>query len=75
MSYIIGKPCVRKCDKACVAVCPVDCIHGPIKVDGAGAEVADMTKEELVEKRLYIDPDECIDGGARMQEGTVDARE
>ena len=30
MSYIIGKPCEATCDTACVAVCPVDCIHGPI---------------------------------------------
>ena len=56
MSYIIGHPCVSTCDTACVAVCPVDCIHGPIKVDGAGAEVADITKEELVNKMLYINP-------------------
>ncbi len=73
MSYIIGKPCVSTCDTACVAVCPVDCIHGPIKVDGAGAEVADMTKEELVDKMLYINPDECIDCGACLPECPVDA--
>ena len=40
MSYIIGSPCVSTCDTACVAVCPVDCIHGPIDITGAGAEVA-----------------------------------
>ena len=73
MSYIIGKPCVSTCDTACVAVCPVDCIHGPIKVDGAGAEVADMTKEELVDKMLYINPDDCIDCGACVPECPVDA--
>ena len=73
MSYIIGKPCVSTCDTACVAVCPVDCIHGPIKVDGAGAKVADMTKEELVDKMLYINPDECIDCGACLPECPVDA--
>ena len=28
MSYIIGRPCESTCDTACVAVCPVDCIHG-----------------------------------------------
>ena len=43
MSYIIGKPCEATCDTACVAVCPVDCIHGPINPEGAGAEVAGMT--------------------------------
>ena len=39
MSFIIGKKCVSTCDTACVDVCPVDCIHGPIDIDGGGAEV------------------------------------
>ena len=73
MSYIIGKPCVSTCDTACVAVYPVDCIHGPIKIDGAGAEVANMSKEELVDKMLYINPEECIDCGACLPECPVDA--
>ena len=28
MTYIIAEPCVDVKDKACVEVCPVDCIHG-----------------------------------------------
>jgi len=28
MAYIICQPCVGTKDKACVEVCPVDCIHG-----------------------------------------------
>lgn len=28
MSYIIAEPCVDVKDASCVAVCPVDCIHG-----------------------------------------------
>ena len=35
-------------DKSCVDVCPVDCIH----------------YEEGTDRKLYIDPDECIDCGA-----------
>ena len=71
MSYIIGKPCEATCDTACVAVCPVDCIHGPIDVTGAGAEVAGM---EIGEKdMLYINPDECIDCGACLPECPVEA--
>jgi|TARA_B110000971_G_C19581253_1_gene307459 ferredoxin len=73
MSYIIGQPCVSTCDTACVAVCPVDCIHGPIDIEGAGAEVANMSKEELVGKMLFINPDECIDCGACLPECPVDA--
>ncbi len=48
MTYVIAEPCVDVMDQACVAVCPVDCIHF----------------EEGVDRTLYIDPDECIDCGA-----------
>ena len=26
--YVIAQPCINVKDKACVDVCPVDCIHG-----------------------------------------------
>lgn len=58
MTYIIAEPCVDVKDKACVEVCPVDCIH---PVDGEGVNM------------LYIDPDECIDCGACEPECPVDA--
>ena len=48
MTYIIADPCIDVMDTACVEVCPVDCIH----------------YEEGVDRKLYIDPDECIDCGA-----------
>lgn len=73
MSYIIGSPCVGTCDTACVTVCPVDCIHGPIDITGAGREVAGMSKEELKDKMLYINPEECIDCGACVPECPVEA--
>lgn len=28
MSYVIVEPCIGVKDKACVDVCPMDCIHG-----------------------------------------------
>ena len=28
MPHVIAEPCVNVKDKACVDVCPVDCIHG-----------------------------------------------
>jgi NAD-dependent dihydropyrimidine dehydrogenase PreA subunit len=28
MAYVIAEPCIGVKDKACVNVCPVDCIHG-----------------------------------------------
>ena len=48
MTYVIAEPCVDVMDQACVAVCPVDCIHF----------------EQGVDRTLYIDPNECIDCGA-----------
>lgn len=48
MTYIITDPCIDTLDQSCVEVCPVDCIH----------------YEEGSDRKLYIDPDECIDCGA-----------
>ena len=48
MTYVITDPCLETLDQSCVEVCPVDCIHF----------------EEGVDRKLYIDPDECIDCGA-----------
>ena len=48
MTYVIAEPCVDLLDISCVEVCPVDCIH----------------YEEGTDRKLYIDPDECIDCGA-----------
>ena len=48
MTYTICEPCIDVLDKACVEVCPVDCIH----------------YEEGKDRILYIDPAECIDCGA-----------
>ena len=62
MSFIIGIKCVSECDTGCVDVCPVDCIHGPIDIDGAGAEVEGLRAEGKLEGlQLYINPDECIE--------------
>ena len=58
MTYIIAQPCIDVKDKACVDVCPVDCIH---PVDGEDVE------------QLFIDPDEFIDCGACEPECPVEA--
>jgi len=73
MSYIIGKKCVSCIDGACLKVCPVDCINGPISSTDMGKELASMTEEEKVGKQLYINPDQCIDCGACLIECPVDA--
>ena len=48
MPYVITEPCIDVRDQACVAVCPVACIHF----------------ESGKDRKLYIDPNECIDCGA-----------
>ena len=55
MSYIIGTKCISTCDTACVKVCPVDCINGPIVTDGMGREVEVMGKDELMGMQPDVD--------------------
>jgi NAD-dependent dihydropyrimidine dehydrogenase PreA subunit len=62
MAYIIIEPCIGVKDKACVSVCPVDCIHEGI-LDHEGTSY-DM---------LFINPDECIDCGLCEPECPVTA--
>ncbi len=62
MTHIIAEPCIATKDTACVAVCPVDCIH-PTKEE-AGFETEQM---------LYIDPQVCIDCGLCVDECPVRA--
>ncbi len=57
MAYVIAEPCVDVLDRACVSVCPVDCIHD----------------DEGTDRKLYIDPNECIDCGACEPECPVNA--
>ena len=57
MTYVIAEPCVDVMDTACVSVCPVDCIHF----------------DEGVDRKLFIDPNECIDCGACEPECPVNA--
>ena len=57
MTYVIAEPCIDLLDVSCVSVCPVDCIHF----------------EEGVDRKLFIDPNECIDCGACEPECPVNA--
>jgi len=73
MSYIIGKACIGCIDMGCLNVCPVDCIHGPIKTDDSGDGARGLSDEEKQGKQLYINPNDCIDCGACEPECPVDA--
>jgi Fe-S-cluster-containing hydrogenase component 2 len=48
MSYVIAEPCVDHMDQSCVAVCPVDAISA----------------EPGVDRKMFIDPDTCIECGS-----------
>ena len=52
MPHVIAQPCIGVKDAACVAVCPVDCIH-------PRTDEQDFAQHE----QLFINPEECIDCG------------
>jgi ferredoxin len=60
MPHMICEPCIGVKDRACVDVCPVECIH-PIESEDRG------------EVQLFIHPDECIDCGACVPVCPVEA--
>ena len=62
MPHVIAEPCVGTKDTACVAVCPVDCIH-PTKDEADHGSV----------DQLFIDPGTCIDCGLCVDECPVKA--
>lgn len=64
MAYIIAEPCVDVVDRACVEVCPVDCIYE--------AEATNLEEKDRL-AMLYIHPDECIDCDACVPECPVEA--
>ena len=70
MAFVITEPCISTCDTACVAVCPVDCIHGPIDKE---EQVQKLKVRSVAGMQLYIHPEECIDCGACEPECPVDA--
>ena len=64
MAYIIAEPCIDVMDRACVEVCPVDCIYEP--------DATNLPEEER-KNMLYIHPETCIDCNACVEECPVEA--
>jgi ferredoxin len=50
MTHVIAQPCIDVKDKACVDVCPVDCIHG-----------ADTDPQLFINPTDCIDCTLCVD--------------
>ena len=69
MTYVITKKCDGVCDTACVNVCPCDCIIGPAPVE----ELRKLPVSERAGIQMFIDPDECINCGACLDECPVAA--
>ena len=70
MTYIIAEPCIDVTDKACVEVCPVDCIY---EIGDDGVSHNGIEADEGLKNLLYIHPEECIDCGACEPVCPVDA--
>ena len=49
MAYVIAQPCIGVKDKACVDVCPMDCIHG-----------TDADSMLYIDPQECIDCDACV---------------
>ena len=49
MAYIIGEPCIGVKDKACVDVCPVECIH-------EAKEMLFIDNDECIDCGACVDP-------------------
>lgn len=62
--YVITSSCQGVCDAACVQVCPVDCIAGPVPVNELAAVPRDRRAEVFPGVQLFINPEECIGCGA-----------
>ncbi len=73
MPYVITEACQGTCDTACVAVCPVDAIAGPVPLDEITAVPPGRRREAWPRLQLYIDPDSCICCGACEPECPVGA--
>jgi len=73
MTYVITQKCVGVCDSACVDVCPVDCIIGPVPLDELRAVPAAQRATAFPGIQMFIDPDECTDCGACVAQCPVDA--
>lgn len=73
MAHVITRLCDGVCDTACVDVCPVDCIFGPVTMARIREARASHTPLPLDGVQLFIDPDVCIDCGACAPECPVNA--
>jgi ferredoxin len=84
LPYVITDPCLDVKDRACVTVCPVQCIYELVDgtLVGRDQDLAEIVNshpahEDLQhlygDRMLYINPDECTSCDACVSECPVDA--
>ena len=82
--YVITSPCIGTTDKACVDVCPVQCIYELVdgRLVGRDSQDGEVVNEHPPhpdlqflhgDAMLYINPDECTSCDACLPECPVDA--
>jgi NAD-dependent dihydropyrimidine dehydrogenase PreA subunit len=57
---VITEPCVGVCDTACVDICPVDCIHGPMALEQIRVVAPEERATRLPGLQMFVNPNECI---------------
>lgn len=70
---VITGLCEGVCDTACVDVCPMDCIHGPVSVEIIRATPIDERRSRFAGVQMFVNPDECINCGACFSACPVNA--
>ncbi len=60
MSYVITQKCVGTCDTACVEVCPVDAIDGPVTIEHLNSLEPTARAALTGTIQMYIDPEVCV---------------
>jgi formate hydrogenlyase subunit 6/NADH:ubiquinone oxidoreductase subunit I len=73
MAFVITDQCVANCDTACVSVCPVDAISGPVAQRDIDVVPRDQRAARFPLLQLFIDPETCICCAACEPECPVDA--
>ena len=75
MPHVITRACIGTCDTACVDLCPVDCIAGPVPLPELRTLAPSQRVQRFPSIQLFIDPAECVDCGACLPECPAEAIE
>lgn len=60
MADVITNRCDLQCRGDCIAACPVDAIHGPMRFEDVEVVPRDERRARFPGLQMYIDPETCI---------------